>query len=435
VLREVKGAPVTRSLALGVVLAASLAASAEVEVRATSLVSGAPALTNPANQIETVVPLYELFGLTVRKIDVRGFDDVSMAFDGWVSSTLFTNLFSDGDVNVAYLEGLTFDKHLRLRLGRQIIIGGGSRMIAIDGLFAELKAGYGFGVSGFIGNPVVRRFSNYSHGDLAAGGRAFFAPTTSLEAGVSFTNITDRGAVVRQEVGADARWNLHRSFTLSGNALWSIADARLAEIDLGPRWQPLPGLEVSAGWRRTAPDLFLPRNSIFTVFADTQRDDLGGTVTYQVSRPLSLGVDGHAIWLNAQQPGSSEVGAPPPLPGSQQPGYEFGAIASLRGGRGSSLTAQVHRLSVPVNGYTQGRLAGRYTLPIRLSLFADLDLYVLDAPIRNVTTSFSWSAGATWAITSNWQAGLSVLGGSNPYYERHTELMAKLTYVFPEVRQ
>ncbi len=395
----------------------ALAPAADVQVHSTSLLYGAPELANPANQVQTLVPLYELMGLNARDIKVTGFDDFALALDGW-ASFLPQGPNLSGDVNVAYLEGLTFGRHLKLRLGRQLLLGGGTRMLAIDGLSAEVRASYGLGVSAFVGNPVVRRFSNYSRGDFAAGGRIFFAPTTDIQAGVSFTHIGEKNVTIRQDLGVDGRWRLMRLLTLDGNFLWSLADGRMAELDVGPRWQPLPGLEVSAAWRRTSPDLFLPRNSIFTVFADTQRDDLGATVSYQLSRTLSVLGDAREIWLNNQS------------------GYDVSLMGMLRPSRsvGTSLSATVRKLSIPANGYTQGRLAGRYTMPVGLSLFADLDLYVLDEAVRNTKTSFSYSAGATYSFNPRWMVGLSLMGGSNPYYESHTEVMAKLTYVFPEAR-
>jgi hypothetical protein len=396
-------------------LVASLAGAAEVQVHATTLVSGVPELVNPTGPALSVLPIYELVGLSVRHLEVRGYDDVALALDGWASVDL-DGLGSSGDLNLAYVEGLTLERHLRVRLGRQLLVGGGSRLLAIDGLFAEVKAGYGLGLSAFLGKPVVRRFSNYSHGDFASGGRLFFAPTTDLQAGVSFTHVGDGNAVVRQDVGVDARWNLWRMLTLTGNVLWSVVEGRLAELDLGPRWQPLPELEVAAAWRRTAPDLFLPRTSIFSVFAESQRDDLGGTIQYQVTRALSVLGDGHVLWLNSQT------------------GYDLGLAATVQPGRstGASLTTQVRRLSVPVNGYTQARVAGRTTLPVGLSVYADVDLYVLDQPIRGVTSSISASVGATHALTPHWLLGATLRLGSSPYYEQLTQGMVKLTYVLPE---
>src|SRR4029077_9317548 len=95
---------------------------------------------------------------------------------------------------------------LRVRVGRQLIIGGTSRMMAIDGAFAEGRGPYGRGVNAFVGNPVERRFENFRRGDLAAGSRVFFSPSTDVQAGVSLTWVSQRSATVREDFGVDGRW-------------------------------------------------------------------------------------------------------------------------------------------------------------------------------------------------------------------------------------
>jgi hypothetical protein len=404
--------------ALCAVVWATLAPGAEVEVRSTTLLIAAPELTNPAQTTQTLVPIYERVGLSVRRISAPFIDDASFFLDGW-ASVLPTDGTLGGDVNVAYLDVLTAARHLRLRLGRQLITGGTARLMAIDGGMAEVSGLAGFGLSAFAGNPVARRFSNFTRGDFAAGGRVFWTPTVDAQVGVSFTHLTERGAVVRQDLGADARWHFLRAWTLAGAFLWSLPEQRLAECDVGVRWQPLTALEVAAGYRRTSPDLFLSRGSIFSVFAETTRDDVGLTVTASPFPWLMLVADGRALWM------------------SQALGYDAGARAQLRLDRTSAttLTAQVRRLAVPANAYTQGRIGARHTLPFGLALSLDLDLYGLDVPVRGQTLSFSYSATATYAFNAQWLVGAALMGGSTPYFDRNTELMVKVSYAFPEGRR
>jgi hypothetical protein len=396
-----------------VVATSVVATASEISIRSTSVVAGAPELTNPSDKTQTLVPIYELVGFNARKLEVKGFDQVSVVLDAW-GSVLPSGATLSGDVSLAYVDGLTFDRHLELRLGRQLLVGGTTRMLELDGLMAQVQAPYGLGLSAFVGQPVARRFSNFTHGDLATGGRLFWGPSTDAQVGISLTHVDDRGALVRQDVGLDGRWYLRRAVTLTGALLYSLAEQRLAEFDGGVRWQPWRDLELFAGYRRTAPDLFLARNSIFSVFADTTRDEVGGSLSYQLTRALSLTGDGHAVWLNLEQ------------------GYDLGlrAVAQPFRSNATQLTAHVRRLSVPVNGYTQGRLGARHRLPVGLTLFADFDLYGLDVAVRGRRTSFSYSAGATYAAMHNLLFGLSVMGGATPYYERHTEIMAKVTYTF-----
>jgi hypothetical protein len=291
-------------------------------------------------------------------------------------------------------------------------------MLAVDGAYAELRGLAGFGLSAFAGNPVVRRFSNYTRGDFTTGARLFWAPSTDAQLGVSFTHLTERGAIVRQDVGADGRWHLSREWTLSGAFIYSVPEQRMAEFDASARWQPFSELEIAAGYRRVAPDLFLSRSSIFSVFAETSRDDVGATVTATLAPWLSLTADGHAIWLN------------------QSLGYDAAVRAQAKSDRSNhtTVTALVHRLSIPVNGYTQGRVGARHVLPWGLGLSVDLDLYGLDQKVRGQNLSFSYTVAATYNLSAEWMLGAAVMGGSTPYFDRNTEFMAKLSYALPEGR-
>ena len=402
-------------LATVVALIAGDAHAADVSVYSTTLVGGRPDVVD--GQVKTVVPLYELVGLRARNLELRGFEDLGVTLDAWGGLTLPNSPqgVAAGDVNLAFVEGKAFKKSLRLRLGRQYEVGGVARAMFFDGLYAEYKSPLGLGLSAFTGIPVDKRFSNFLQGDLVVGTRAYFAPSINTEVGASFINLLQKGTVSRQDAGLDARWMPLRQLTLAGAFVWSINDMRLAEFDLGPRWSPTEHLEVLLTWKRTAPELFLPRNSIFTVFADTTRDDAGASVTWQATKVVSLFADGRALWLNGEL------------------GFDASARVQLRPFRAPSttLTAQYRRLQIPSNGYHQARLAGRHTLPSGLAFSVDLETYALDNPVRGQTLSFSASATATYTISKSWFVGATVFASTTPTFERRYEAVAKLTWRFP----
>ena len=60
-------------------------------------------------------------------------------------------------------------------------------------------------------------------------------------------------------------------------------------------WAALPRLHVTADWRYTAPDLFLARNSILSVFSAEDRNDVGGGVRYEEQEGIDVGVDYHLV--------------------------------------------------------------------------------------------------------------------------------------------
>ena len=130
------GAWLERPLATVLALSAGEAHAADVSVYSTTLVGGRPDVVD--GQVKTVVPLYELVGLRARNIELRGFDDFGVTLDAWGGLTLPNSPqgVAAGDVNLAFVEGKAFKKSLRLRIGRQYVVGGVARAMFFDGLYA-----------------------------------------------------------------------------------------------------------------------------------------------------------------------------------------------------------------------------------------------------------------------------------------------------------
>ncbi len=405
------------ALALG--LSIGHARAADVAVYSTTLVGGRPDVVD--GQVRTVAPLYELVGIRAKNIGLRGFDEIGVAVDAWGGLTLpgSSNGIGASDVNLAWIEGRTLKKRLRLRLGRQFVTGGVARAMFFDGLYADYKSSIGIGLSAFAGLPVERRFANFLRGDFVFGTRAYFAPSFNTEVGLSYVHMLQRGALSRQDAGLDVRWKPLRSLMFAGAFAWSVSEARMAELDVGPRWTPTDDIEVQLSHRRTAPELFLPRTSIFTVFADTSRDDAGVSVSWQLTRLVSIFGDVRAIWLNGEQ------------------GFEASARVAVRPFRAPSTTlvVQAHRLEIPANGYHQARVGARHTLPFGLALSVDLDTYVLDRAVRRQTLSFSASTSATYTFNKSWLVSATLFAATTPTFESRYEAIAKLSWLFPSEGQ
>ncbi len=402
-------------VAAAVLVSSTGAWAADVQASSTTLFGARPDLVN--GQVRTVVPLYELVGLRARGIDTPVLDDVGITVDAWGALAVPGEPPAglSGDVNLVYVEGKAFKKHLNVRLGRQFVTGGVARNQYFDGLLLDLKGTLGFGLTGFVGQPVRERFANFLRGDLASGARLYWAPSTDAQIGASFIYTAQKGALSREDIGADARWVPWRSLTLLGSITWSVDDKRLVELDVGPRWQPLEDLEVALAYRRTAPDLFLARNSIFSVFAETSRDDAGASIAYQLTRSLGIYGDGRALWINKEL------------------GYELGLRATYKLPRlpTSNASLQFRRLSIPSNAFTQARLGARHVMPMGLGLAVDLETYVLDQAIRGKNLSFSSAITATWQLADAWMVGLTFFGATTPTFDGRYEVMAKLAYNFP----
>lgn len=397
----------------------SAATAADVSVYSNTLVGGRPDVVD--GQVRTVVPLLQLVGVRAKNLELPGFNTLGVTVDAWGGLAPYSggDSFANGDVNLAFVDASTFKNRLKLRLGRQFVVGGVARAMYFDGLFAEYRGPVGLGLSAFTGVPVARRFANYQDPDFVVGTRAFYAPDYTTEVGLSFIhamNLKLADSLVRQDAGADLRWRPLRSLWLNGAFVWSIADGRIAELDVGPRWAPTSTVELLVNYRRTAPDLFLPRNSIFTVFADQSRDEAGGNVTWQVAPWATLFADGRALWLNGK------------------PGYEASGRAQLKPFRSptTTLTAQYRRLSIPSNGFHQARLGARHVLPFGLGLAVDFETSVLEQPIRGQTLSFSGSASATYTLNKQWFIAATVFAATTPTFESRYEAVARLSWLFPD---
>lgn len=408
------GAALAGALALGL---AGAAWAFEVEARSTSFVGASPAVVE--RQLRTVVPITELVGVSVRDITTPITDELFVSIDGWAAAELGGERVLGGDLGVAFVEGKFLSKRLRARLGRQFVVGGTARAFFVDGLLVEGKLPRGFAVTAFAGQPVARAFSNYGIGDFAAGARVAWAPSIHSEVGLSFTELLSRGQVARQDVGLDTRWRPLRTLTLAGAAIVSLADLRLAEVDLGPRYQPIEDLELRAVYRRTAPELFLSRTSIFTVFADTARDEAGATVYYQATKRLGVSADGRALIVQGE------------------PGYDVSLAGLYRPYRrpDTAMTLTVRRLQVPFNAFTQARVGARHRLVNGVGLSVDFDFYALDKPINGQHLSFSGSGSLTWNFAHAWSTAATVFAASTPTFESRYEVVAKLIYTFESKRE
>ncbi len=400
-------------LAMAAPLCASDARGETVDATLTTLVAGRQ---DPRDgNLYSSVPVYQNVALTVSDVRLRHVDDLKLVVAGWGElSFLITDskLGATGDLDLGFVEGKVFDRRLELRAGRQLVFGGGARALPIDGGSATWRIWRGLGLNVYGGVPVTPRFGVHQ-GDAVGGGRFFWRPNVDSEVGASFIEMLNDGLQARQDLGLDARWRAHRTLTLTGYALMSLLELRLAEGDIAAVWQPLSQLQVEGDYRRTAPDLFLPRNSILSVFSQESHDEAGGNVFYRPLSRLRLEGDYHAI--------VDEVGF----------GQRGGARLSTSLGAAfeTTLAAELRFLRLAThNGYTQGRVYAISRLTQTMVATVDVDLYVLEQPINGQTLSFTGAATLGWDLSPRWRAVVTAIADSTPQVDRRFEGMVKLVY-------
>jgi hypothetical protein len=363
-------------------------------------------------RLYTVVPAYEMVSL-VADLQPPHLDGLRAVASGWGMVA-----FGDprertaGDLDVAYLEASALKRRVTLRLGRQIVVGGAARVTQVDGAVLDVKLEPGLGITVYGGAPVTPRFG-LSRGDGLGGGRLYWRPRWDSELGVSFIQVQGQGRIARQDGALDARWAPLPSLTLTGYGLMSLKEVRLVEGTLAVAWSPLSRLTVAAEYRRTAPELFLPLNSIFSVFAQTTRDEAGANAWVALARVRLYG-DYHLV----SDP--SGIGHRAGLKG----------IVGLGQDSHATLGAELRLFKLPYDeGYFQARLFAveRWGAWI-VSL--DGDTYLLDKAINGQTLSFTAAGTVGWDFAPSWRAVVTGIADVTPFVSHRFEVVAKLAYNF-----
>jgi hypothetical protein len=385
-----------------------------IEANSLTLVQG----RSDPGQDETLVPIIEQLGFSASDIGNPVADDLKVFVSAWGRldpSGENSRLGKAADLDLGFVSGSFADRAVRVTLGRHFTFGGASRATQLDGASAEATLFKGVGLSAFGGLPVIPRFA-VANGDAVFGGRLFFRPSIDAQIGASFFELLDHGELARQEAGLDARWAIG-PLTLSGFGTLALGEARLAEANLDAELQATNKIWAHVNVGRTAPDLFIPRTSIFSVFAAERRDEVGGGVSYRPGRWRLLG-EYHFVVFDQEDATSPRSG------------HEGLVKATLVPASGSSVGAQGKVLIAPVNGYYEGRLFGLQRFAEAFTVALDLEYFHFQDPINGQKDSYLASLTGAYTFTPGWMVALTGLGSVTPFFERRLEVLAKLVYNF-----
>jgi hypothetical protein len=398
-------------LALLALLIASRAYAQVVEGSITSILSGR---SDPRDgNIYTVLPLYEGLRLTLRDVSVPYVDDLRLEVSGWLGGFFVDPVGGQrfgGDLDVAYLEGKLVRRHILVRVGRQNLIGGAARFTHLDGASITFST-HGAGLTVFGGVPVVPRFG-VKVGDATAGGRVFYRFSYASQLGVSFVHIEDLGRTGRSDAAIDFRTQPIRMLTLTGIGVLSLVERDLAEVDVAATLQPYRLIDVRVDYRDQRPDLFISRSSIFAVFSNSTRQEVGGTIEGRALGRITVDGDYHAIFEPA--------GA----------GHRAGVKCQLKLGPSGELTvgAAFHFLRLPDNGYYETRVFGMLRITPRVLLTLDGDAYIFDALVNGHSYSLTGATALAWDFTKVWRAVASAAVSTTPFVNGGYDFMVKLAY-------
>jgi hypothetical protein len=422
--------------ALGL-LAGPVVRADTVDVSSTTFVTAGQQTRNGAPgakpELDTVVPAYELLNLTASDLTNPLVDDLRIVLSTWGAIDFAdrrwdagTDSDYTGDVVVGYVQGRVAQRHLQLRLGRQNVMTGVGRMLQLDGGEAIVFGPAGLQLSGYVGAPVSQRFSylgsirswNPAGGDLAYGGRLGWSLAIpgiagrGLDLGASANMVDDGGDPVRQEVGVDARFRPVAAVTVTGFGAYSVYDEKVSEAQVLAQLDATRKLNVTADWHFVAPGLLLARNSIFSVFSDSEWNSFGVGGDYELGHGLSVGADYH-LAIEPEDDGDY---------------YGNDAAAHVQWERGPTISgAEVSYLDASSNGWIGGRLYTKHTYG-RIFAAADVLAHYFREQVNSEHLALTGALTGGVEIARGFSAVLSGRAGVTPFLEQTYDVMAKLVY-------
>lgn len=403
----------------------ALPAAADV-VRASSTTVVTAGQPNRDGELTTAVPVYELVSISASEMKTS-WGEFEAALSAWGAVDAADIRFwqngapagtrATGDVDVAYLRGDLLGRRLTLRLGRQVVVEGSARMLHMDGAqaVARLPSGFGFSLHG--GAPVAPRFDArgtvFTTGNTVAtvayGGRASWARAGLVELGVSASLATADGDLTRKDVGADLRITPHRRFELTSSGFYNLPEKRFGQGDVALGVEAHRTLRLVVDYAHVEPDLFLPRNSILSVFAADQRNDFGGGLRWTPLRTLAIDADYHRLRADDGDGNRAR------LKGTYRPYGRWVVGADLQ------------LLQVPENGYWLARVFGSREFG-RLAATLDGWLYRYDKLVNGQDKSMGGTFTGSYQLAPSWKVALAATAGSDPFYSNRLDVMAKLVW-------
>jgi hypothetical protein len=321
---------------------------------------------------------------------------------------------TDADLGLLFLEARS--GRFELRAGRQYLSEGVGRMTMIDGANAEVDLWAGLAAQAFIGATVHPQL-RHATGNWQAGGRVSWAfhelAGTPGVLGLSYRQRRHRGDVRTDHLGADASLKLGPTH-FSGIAVMdptmeAFVEGRLAmSIRANEHWL----LTLDA--ERVRPDLLIPLNSIFSVFADSAHDSLGADAAWTPSPYHSVDVAGHLLRLDGEHLGYRLL---------------LRGVTYREAAHRSFIGAELRRVNERQGqGYMSGRAFTKLQFLEAFGVSADVFVYGYDEKINDTQVALLAQASVIWDITPSIRVAGSVAGGTTPWAEAQLEGMLRFAY-------
>jgi len=260
---------------------------------------------------------------------------------------------------------------VELRLGRQYVVGGATRIAPIDGGLVRWLGPAGIEISAHGGWRALPRFSDSPYyarlgdrfDDRVAPGLALEDRTASGftivggrigetvprwgRGGVSFVQENEAEQLARRMLGFDLALERARWPWVEANMLYDLAAQDMAEVRFFADVGPYAGVTVTPSYRREDPTLLLSKTSIMSVFASTAYHEAGAEVAWRGSG-FTLEAGGFGLSYPDDQTGARVRAAAGARKGKRHPvsarvGYQRQAVEE-RGYHGGNASFMVEGL-------------------------------------------------------------------------------------------
>jgi hypothetical protein len=409
-----------------------------------------------------VTPLYEFLSISARNLAIPG-GDLAVVVDAWGGVNLSNGTWWNGylntgnwsgDLNLAYLKGSWMKGDLQVRLGRQSVNVGNSRMLQLDGLSVGARFLDYVSLDAWGGAPTVQRFlgwgtvqtANPTLGDVAVGGRLGFAFRQWVNLGVSTTLAWNGGDFTREDIALDLKvapvsWAYllgYLDYSLFSNGYFNGFGSQIPEANASLVFPVSPHLQFTGEYGYTVPALMLGYQSILWVFTEGNHQYAGGTARVGLEQfglhlPVEFDVGYRHIMAYSSLGNPSEP-APEKL---SESGNRYFLRVGWKPTPASAVGVEGSRLDLTEQGYWNARLYGSLKM-YGFTGTLDGQGYWFDQPVNANSNSIVGTATLGYDIGQGLSVVGAVSGGETPYYKSYFSGMVKLvynqTYRFREVR-
>jgi hypothetical protein len=399
-----------------------------------------------------VTPLYEFLSLSARNLEIPGGDlaivvdawgGVNLSAGTWWNGSLNTGRWT-GDLNLAYLKGSWLKGDLQVRLGRQSVNVGNSRMLQLDGLVLSSRFLEYVSLDAWGGAPTVQRFvgwgslqtANPTLGDVAVGGRLGFAYRQWVNVGVSTTLAWNGGDFTREDVALDLKFSPvswayllgYVDYSLFANSYYDGFGAQIPEANAKLVFPVSPHLQFTGEYGYTVPAMMLGYQSILWVFTDGNHQYAGATARvgleqFGVKIPLDFDV-GYRRIMAYSSSGNPTLGVVESL---SESGDRYFLLVGWKPSAGSAVGLEGARLDLTEQGYWNARIYGSLKM-YGFTGTIDGQGYWFDSPVNANSSSVVGSATLGYDVGNGLSVVGAVSGGETPYYKSYFSGMVKLVY-------